>query len=938
MKKRVLSFALAVLMVVACVPAVALSSSAASTDLSKQVTWYNGKTGEVAGAANDDNTDSCEDISYAVSEGYAWSLDDDGVLTVSGEGDMPNLAKDEWPWHSLRSQITKVVVLFGITSIGSHAFEDCDNMTEIVIPEGVTTLGGDAFAYNAGLTTITLPSTITTIKQGVVYSSPAIETVYIPGDPATFEEGKTIGAYNDAFKVAGGKLTQLEYTQIQVSTFFGEPNPGWQNWNGAGFETVLFVRITDTENNPVRNIPLDATWKLTFAASGSGKSELGVGKKTITLNPFLQVGGYEENYAFKPCLGEGENQFVPIKGVTYTLAIEVYDEDGTLLYKSAPGGGFKCGVDPKVPEGTYPTNLFLNPQCYIETDLGSPMPIDSVSVANYPQGTVYKWLVYATNDNTLPIDQWTIIGGKTTDEKSTELADGHYTSEMAFNEDLTYDKYQYVRIYGLYHSGNVGFHFNDVKLTVAVEGNSHLVTWVVDGVSSTDLVTDGETPVFEGTPYKTPTYTKEYVFTGWDKEIVPCTEPATYTAQFEERDRGARTIEIGNTWWTMENWDWDASEKETQLLLSFKAAGDPTFNQDNKINTNGYANYRWEVTFIWEEDGVEKSSTHAMQPWSQPSGGTATDYRIRLTSGPDAFFPVNGTEYKIGLKLYDVTLPGYGPEGYLAYEGVSTKTVKCGVDPMYMAESVSPDDICTITWQMEGETVYTAKVLKGIVPTYPGVPFAPSKWVDGKRYVLTTETEIVAATGDATYNMVYAQDSKISISNFNNTTWQNWNDDTQLLMQIWDSTGAPTRDIWDNRDNFTWAVVIDGTEYICAPDSEYIYDGMSIYRFEIAKYGVFVPTAGATYSIGLKIYDKQGNVAFATTENMTSVVPEDLVPIVSAVKGDVNNTGIVDIDDVTDLLKYLAGTGEIAGNGDVDGSGTVDITDVTELLKILAGN
>jgi hypothetical protein len=48
--------------------------------------------------------------------------------------------------------------------------------------------------------------------------------------------------------------------------------------------------------------------------------------------------------------------------------------------------------------------------------------------------------------------------------------------------------------------------------------------------------------------------------------------------------------------------------------------------------------------------------------------------------------------------------------------------------------------------------------------------------------------------------------------------------------------------------------------------------------------------------------------------------------------------GAVDISDVTDLLKYLAGTSELVGNGDIDGSDVIDITDVTELLKILAGN
>ena len=54
--------------------------------------------------------------------------------------------------------------------------------------------------------------------------------------------------------------------------------------------------------------------------------------------------------------------------------------------------------------------------------------------------------------------------------------------------------------------------------------------------------------------------------------------------------------------------------------------------------------------------------------------------------------------------------------------------------------------------------------------------------------------------------------------------------------------------------------------------------------------------------------------------------------------GDVDASGIVDIDDVTELLKCLAGTGEPAGDGDVDASGIVDIDDVTELLKILAGS
>ena len=53
--------------------------------------------------------------------------------------------------------------------------------------------------------------------------------------------------------------------------------------------------------------------------------------------------------------------------------------------------------------------------------------------------------------------------------------------------------------------------------------------------------------------------------------------------------------------------------------------------------------------------------------------------------------------------------------------------------------------------------------------------------------------------------------------------------------------------------------------------------------------------------------------------------------------GDANEDGTVDVSDVTDLLKHLAGTAELSENADVDQNGVIDISDVTELLKILSG-
>ena len=56
-------------------------------------------------------------------------------------------------------------------------------------------------------------------------------------------------------------------------------------------------------------------------------------------------------------------------------------------------------------------------------------------------------------------------------------------------------------------------------------------------------------------------------------------------------------------------------------------------------------------------------------------------------------------------------------------------------------------------------------------------------------------------------------------------------------------------------------------------------------------------------------------------------------------KGDVNDDGIVDIGDVTDLISRVLGYGEvIESRADLNGDNMVDVGDVTELISIVLGN
>jgi len=75
-------------------------------------------------------------------ENLTWTLDDQGVLTISGTGEMmdkPNFGDD-------KNAVTSAVIEEGITSIGRNAFWDFKSLTSVTIPESITKIGYSAFS------------------------------------------------------------------------------------------------------------------------------------------------------------------------------------------------------------------------------------------------------------------------------------------------------------------------------------------------------------------------------------------------------------------------------------------------------------------------------------------------------------------------------------------------------------------------------------------------------------------------------------------------------------------------------------------------------------------------------------------------------------------------------------------------------------------------
>ena len=154
--KKIISLLLSVLMIITSVPLMAVESFAA------------------------------DEITSGVTGDCTWSLDSDGVLTISGNGKMKDYSFNERkPWGT---SITKVVIENGVTSIGNWAFENCFSLTSITILDGVRYIGNCAFLCCDSLTSVTIPDGVTSIGDKAFYGCTSLTSVTIPDSVTSIGE------------------------------------------------------------------------------------------------------------------------------------------------------------------------------------------------------------------------------------------------------------------------------------------------------------------------------------------------------------------------------------------------------------------------------------------------------------------------------------------------------------------------------------------------------------------------------------------------------------------------------------------------------------------------------------------------------------------------------------------------------------------------------
>lgn len=111
-----------------------------------------------------------------VGENITAVLDNTGVLTISGTGDMWEDVDDtaeyynKW-FNNQKSRIYKIVIKKGITSIGRRAFYQLENVQSVSIPDTVKTIESHAFRMTKALRGIKIPASVTKIGVQAFYES-----------------------------------------------------------------------------------------------------------------------------------------------------------------------------------------------------------------------------------------------------------------------------------------------------------------------------------------------------------------------------------------------------------------------------------------------------------------------------------------------------------------------------------------------------------------------------------------------------------------------------------------------------------------------------------------------------------------------------------------------------------------------------------------------
>lgn len=206
------------------------------------------------GALADDNNKCGENLT--------WELDEIGILTISGTGDMYNYSSAyPAPWSAKNNDISEITVLDGVTSIGDNAFHSCSTLSMVTFMGGLTRIGSGAFAgcealgdfdfpYNLetiganafsncnNLIDVTIPDSVQSIGSQAFSCCKGLQSVYLPQMLTIIPDGIFTDCTHLSNVDIPGTVTEIGANAFSKCTAFSltELPSGIQRIGAAAFE------------------------------------------------------------------------------------------------------------------------------------------------------------------------------------------------------------------------------------------------------------------------------------------------------------------------------------------------------------------------------------------------------------------------------------------------------------------------------------------------------------------------------------------------------------------------------------------------------------------------------------------------------------------------------------------------------------------------------
>lgn len=407
------------------------------------------------------------------SGGTTFSLDENGTLTVSGNGAAPDFASAaDRPFNAFASIVSNIVICEGVTAIGKNCFANCTGLQTVTVPVSVTALADNAFAGSAA--TAVIYNGVSTAFRAHLAESGSGNDGFWRAKWVNDPDCESSGYINEkiSWSFDGGLLKINGYGEIPDLSEGVRP---WQKFSGEVNEIVISNGITSVGRTVFSNmknvesvtIPDSVTvlYNDAFAYCGSIDTvRLSANISAVYQGVLYQTAvstivcaiGYEEFREQLSHFGAYNDNFEKAEWVgTDQPVVNTNLAKGKPVEVSA-GSGAKYITDGFKGNSTYWDGGVGPSEATV--DLGAGAFITSINVLTYfGDGRFYRYEVYTSLDGR----NYTLAGEKSNTTPASSAGETYY-----FAEPLNA---RYVQIVVTYNSANASVHLCEVTVQGAFD-------------------------------------------------------------------------------------------------------------------------------------------------------------------------------------------------------------------------------------------------------------------------------------------------------------------------------------------------------------------------------------------------------------------------------------------------------------------------------------